>query len=205
MKSNNIRKSVKRLVTIVGGVTAIIITLQWVINNSQLADKLKKISIDFYIGSALTVLLYALQTWRDTQKEHTEFIELREDENRKIIDKEKDKLQDAIGVLENRIDSLIIQITALKAVQIENINLIKSLQDENKKLNNELKDFKYSVLDERSKILKSVHQEICTVYSEINYIKGTIEGTPISVDRLEDKLNNLANKLLESNERTDEQ
>lgn len=169
-----------------------LIAFQWVSASWKLGDRLGKVNIEVWIGLVGAVATTYWTLYSEKEKSKLDLAQENTTINRGLV-----------NTLESRIDSVLLQIAALKSAIAKCEQDIKRLDKDERDLDEKIDQYRYNVLQERLEILKSFYQEICDLHGSVAYLKGLKDGDrPVSVDKINKILTQVADqtKTLETGE-----
>lgn len=185
-----------------------IIVFHWGNTNYKIGDRLSKVNTEVWIGIVVTVATTYWQWYSEREKDRVKAAQANAAVNSATIKAVSEAFEALVKRLENRIDSVLLQIAQVKQDQAENNQAVDALQDNDRNLTRMITDARQEYLEERLEIVRAFYGEICQLNASVSYLRGYKEGDrPLSTEKLNEILSLVAeraNKELEASRATDE-
>lgn len=164
-----LRDNVYRAAKAIAIVVVCVTVYTWIVNNTEWGKRFKFSNELFLsVGSGIVIAIFQ---YADTQqKQRLEAAKEVQEENRMLINANHEKLTNAVGILERRIDSALLQINQQQTDFGETLISINQIQAE-------LEDQEDTIAQNRHESLEKdfeVYKELANVKIELMYIKGLL-------------------------------
>lgn len=162
-----------------------LIVFHWANANYKLGDRLNKVNTEVWIGLIATIATTYWTWYSEREKDKIKLAQENAATNRGLV-----------ATLESRIDSVLLQIAALRSSIARSTQQIEKLIQDERNLDEKIDQYRYDVLQERLEIVRSFYQEICNLHSSVSYLKGFKDGDrPVSVDKINEILAQIATQV----------
>jgi hypothetical protein len=173
-----------------------LIVFQWVNSNTDVRKRIGKVSTEVWIGLVATGATTYWKWYSDHEAEKIATAQNNAAANSHTIKAMSEAFEEIANRLQRRIDSLMLQMSSLRASQTESAQALESLNVNERALDEKIDQYRYDVLKERLEIVKSFYSEISDIHAAVNYLKGFKEGDrSVSMEKLSTVLEQVAEQI----------
>lgn len=187
-------------------ITVTLIVFNWGNGQFRLEDKLGKVKTEVWIGLLTTIATTYWSWYSDREQEKMKQAKALAASNAASIKAISEVFEKLVKKLENRLDSVMLQLAAIRQSQGEAQDAIAGLDKEGRDLDEKIDKYRYDVLRERIEIHKIFYAEIRDIHAAVNYLRGlSHSASHPTIKSFDESLMQVASQLGEASKSLEEE